>query len=170
MAATTKPPTTNSLIMTAVINHLFPPKTKWTTDMIPDQSGRVILITGGNSGQPLISSRPSSLTFLIPYPISAGVGKECARVLLTKNARVYIAARSAQKAAEAIAELETQTGRTALFLQLDLASLKSVKAAAEEFSQREGRLDVLMNNGCGSLLLLLLLLLLRPLTPELTSV
>ena len=55
------------------------------------------------------------------------------QALLAKNAKVYIAARSRDKAAKAIAELKAATGKEALFLNLDLADLKAVKASAEEF-------------------------------------
>ncbi len=44
-----------------------------------------------------------------------------------------MACRNQLKAAEAILELQKQTGREATFLQLDLSDLHSVKAAAEEF-------------------------------------
>ena len=58
-----------------------------------------------------------------------------------------MASRDQKKAEEAIDELEKDTGRRALFLELDLASLKSVKHAAEEFSSKETQLNVLFNNG-----------------------
>jgi retinol dehydrogenase 12 len=48
---------------------------------------------------------------------------------------VYIAARNQKKVEEAINDLKSQTGKEALFLQLDLADLKSVKAAAEDFQK-----------------------------------
>lgn len=44
-----------------------------------------------------------------------------------------MAARNEQKALLAIEELKAETGREAIWLPLNLASLKSVKAAAEEF-------------------------------------
>jgi len=56
------------------------------------------------------------------------------KALLSHNAKVYIAARNSEKADEAIADLKTVTGKEAIFLKLDLADLKAVKAAAEEFS------------------------------------
>lgn len=59
------------------------------------------------------------------------------QVLLSRNAKVYIAARDRRKAEEAIAELQgatTATGR-AEFLNLDLADLTSVRSAAEEFTR-----------------------------------
>jgi len=53
--------------------------------------------------------------------------------LLVKNAKVYIAARSEDRAKAAIEDLKQTTGKEAIWLKLDLSSLKSVKAAAEEF-------------------------------------
>jgi retinol dehydrogenase-12 len=54
------------------------------------------------------------------------------QALLEHNAKVYIAARNKTKTEEAIEDLRQQTGRQAVFLQLDLADMKAVKAAAEE--------------------------------------
>jgi retinol dehydrogenase 12 len=50
---------------------------------------------------------------------------------------VYIAARDKVRAEKAVEELRAETGKTALFLQLDLADIRSVKAAAEEFQRYE---------------------------------
>ena len=55
--------------------------------------------------------------------------------LLHKNAKVYMASRNRMKADEAIAELKNETGNEALFLELDLADLNSVKRAVEEFGR-----------------------------------
>lgn len=49
------------------------------------------------------------------------------------NAKVYIAARNRENAEIAIQELEAETGKDAVFLELDLANLQSVKRAAAEF-------------------------------------
>ena len=49
------------------------------------------------------------------------------------GAKVYLAARSKQKALAAIADLKEETNRDALFLELDLTRLASVQKAAEEF-------------------------------------
>lgn len=46
---------------------------------------------------------------------------------------MYMATRNKRKAEEAIAELNERTGRLAIYLELDLSSLSSVKRAAEEF-------------------------------------
>ncbi|KAJ7787672.1 NAD-P-binding protein, partial [Mycena olivaceomarginata] len=105
----------------------FPPKSKFSVDDIPDLSGQVIIVTGAN----------------------IGVGKETVKALLQHNAKVYLAARSPEKAKEAIDDLKSQTGKEAEFLQLDLADLHSVKRAVEEFTKKETRLDVLFNNGYG---------------------
>lgn len=56
-----------------------------------------------------------------------------AQVLLGKNAKVYIAARNATTGEEAVQDLAKATGKTPIFLKIDLADLKSVKAAAEEY-------------------------------------
>ena len=53
--------------------------------------------------------------------------------LLAHNAKVYLAARSAQKANEAISELKNETGKQAIFLQLDLSDLPAVRRSAQEF-------------------------------------
>ncbi|KAJ7321631.1 NAD-P-binding protein [Mycena albidolilacea] len=111
--------------MSSTWTNLFPPKAKWSASQIPDLSGKVIIVTGG----------------------SGGLGKETAKILLNKNASVYIAARNAKGGEDAIKELQKATGKTAVFLKVDLADLKSVKAAAEEFKSKETKLDVLFNNG-----------------------
>jgi hypothetical protein len=86
---------------------------------------QVILITGGNTG----------------------IGYEVALVLLKKGAKVYLACRSPQRAAEAIAKLKAATGSELVeFLQLDLQDLKQVDKAATEFAGRERKLDALLNN------------------------
>jgi len=92
---------------------------------IPDLSGKVAIVTGANTG----------------------VGWETAKALLEHNAKVYVAARNPEKAQKAIEDLKTATGKQALFLKLDLADLKSVKAAGEEFNSKETELHILFNNG-----------------------
>ena len=53
--------------------------------------------------------------------------------LLAHNATVYLAARNAQKADEAIAELKSETGKQAIFLKLDLSDIPAVRRSAQEF-------------------------------------
>ncbi|KAJ7761575.1 NAD-P-binding protein [Mycena maculata] len=112
------------LILSA-IGQSFPPKSKFSVNDIPDLAGQVIIVTGGYSG----------------------VGKETVKALLQHNAKVYIAGRSEEKAQEAIKDLQSQTGKEAEFLLLDLADLHSVKRAAEAFNKKETQLNVLFNNG-----------------------
>ncbi|KAM0450625.1 hypothetical protein ACHAO4_006611 [Trichoderma viride] len=80
---------------------------------------------------------------------NTGVGKELAQILYSKNATVYVAARSQVKATEAIDAIRTacpsSTGRLE-FLALDLADLEAVAKSAKEFLTRESKLDVLFNN------------------------
>ena len=54
-------------------------------------------------------------------------------MLLEKNAKVYLAARSEARAKTAIAELLAETGKEAIWLELDLSSFKSIERAAAEF-------------------------------------
>jgi retinol dehydrogenase 12 len=66
---------------------------------------------------------------------------------LEHNARVYIAARSQEKAEAAILDLKHLTGREAFFLKVDLADLISVRTAVQEFATKETQLHILFNNG-----------------------
>ena len=54
-------------------------------------------------------------------------------MLLEHNAKVYIAARSEEKALSDIRDLKIKTGKVAIFLELDLTRLSSVKKAAQDF-------------------------------------
>ncbi|KAK4207439.1 putative estradiol 17 beta-dehydrogenase [Rhypophila decipiens] len=107
--------------------HFFPPKPKFTDRDVPDLTGKVYLVTGANTG----------------------IGKEVARILYSKNAKVYVAARSEEKAQAAIEEIRksssSSTG-TLKFLHLDLSDLTKVKAAAQAFLSQEQKLHVLFNN------------------------
>ncbi|KAJ7779263.1 NAD(P)-binding protein [Mycena metata] len=100
-------------------------KPKWNTDDVPDLSGKVIIVTGGN----------------------AGIGRLTVKVLLEHNAKVYMASRNVEKAEAAIEELYASTGERAIFLHLDLADLVSVRRATAEFLSKEKELHVLCNNG-----------------------
>ncbi|KAJ7323673.1 NAD(P)-binding protein [Mycena albidolilacea] len=105
---------------------LYPPSSTFEPERdIPDLSGKVALVTGGNTG----------------------IGFHTVKHLLLKNATVYLAARSRERGEEAIARLEADTGRKAIFLQLDLADLASVRRAATSFLEQESQLDILFNNG-----------------------
>ncbi|KAJ6779561.1 hypothetical protein PWT90_10013 [Aphanocladium album] len=106
---------------------IYPPAAVLTADNLPDQSGKVFIITGGSSG----------------------CGLELASILYRHNARVYIAARSQATAEEAIATIKHQHPQARgeiLFLHLDLSDLSTIKRSANEFLSKESRLDVLWNN------------------------
>jgi len=91
---------------------------------VPDQSGKVFIVTGANTG----------------------IGFEVARVLGERGARVLLACRDASKAEAAIVRIKRAAPRAELaFLPLDLADLDSVRRAAELAAQ-EPRIDVLINN------------------------
>lgn len=80
---------------------------------------------------------------------NTGVGKEVAQILYAKNAKVYCAARSHDKATAAIAAIRAAVPDTrgALeFLPLDLADLSTIKASADAFLAKETQLHVLFNN------------------------
>lgn len=92
---------------------------------MPDQSGKVFLITGANSG----------------------LGKEATFHLAEKNAEVVMACRSVEKGEEAMREIKSMVPDAKLaVMKLDLSDLRSVDSFAEEFQSRYERLDVLMNN------------------------
>ncbi|MCT0247743.1 oxidoreductase [Synechococcus sp. CS-205] len=96
----------------------------WTTSDIPEQSGRIALITGANSG----------------------LGLESARALSAHGATVVLACRSRQKGAEARTELLPTATAGLEVLELDLANLASVRDAARWMADQYGRLDLLLNN------------------------
>ncbi|XP_038585681.1 dehydrogenase/reductase SDR family member 13-like [Micropterus salmoides] len=88
-------------------------------------AGKTVIITGGNTG----------------------IGKATALHLARKGARVILACRNRDKAEAAIRDIQQDTGSTdVLYMQLDLASLKSVRCFAKTFLKTESRLDLLINN------------------------
>lgn len=78
-----------------------------------------------------------------------GIGLELTRILYSHNGTVYIAGRSAEKAEAAISDIKASApdskGRVE-FMSLDLSDLTTIKPAVDLFLQKEGRLDVLVNN------------------------
>ena len=97
----------------------------WNIDQLPDLSGQVALVTGANSG----------------------IGEPTAQALGAAGANVYLACRSAEKAEAARARMEQAVPEGQFqFVHLDLADLASVRTCVEEFTRREERLDLLINN------------------------
>jgi NAD(P)-dependent dehydrogenase (short-subunit alcohol dehydrogenase family) len=99
--------------------------TTWDEADVPGQSGRTVVVTGANSG----------------------IGFEAARVLALRGASVVLACRDMGRAQDACARiLAGAPGAAVTAVALDLASLASVKAAAQEIGARHARLDLLINN------------------------
>jgi NAD(P)-dependent dehydrogenase (short-subunit alcohol dehydrogenase family) len=100
--------------------------TGWTAADIPDQSGRVALVTGGNSG----------------------LGYQTVLQLTRRGARVLLAARDHARGAAALERLAAAgvPGGHAELVQLDLADLTSVESFAAGFLADGQGLDLLVNN------------------------
>ena len=92
----------------------------WTEQNVPDQQGRVAVVTGANTG----------------------LGFETARVLSEHGASVVLAVRDVEKGKQAAARM---TGDVSV-LALDLTSLDSVRTAVAELRARHQRIDLLINN------------------------
>ncbi|GAM86970.1 hypothetical protein ANO11243_049910 [Dothideomycetidae sp. 11243] len=98
-----------------------------TEHNLPDQTGKVFLVTGATSG----------------------IGKELGRLLYGANARVWIAARSKSKAEQTIAEIQSKAPGSKGDLRtliIDFNDLRTIKPAVEDFLAKEDRLHVLFNN------------------------
>lgn len=106
---------------------VWPYKPPLTEKNLPDQQGKVFIVTGG----------------------SGGLGKELVTILYQHNAKIYIAARSEAKTKAAMEEIQklhpNSTGEL-VYLHLQLDDLTTIKTSAEEFLAKESRLDVLWNN------------------------
>ncbi|PMD26405.1 short-chain dehydrogenase [Hyaloscypha hepaticicola] len=109
------------------ISQMYPPEPGFKEKDIPSLKEKVYIITGSNTG----------------------IGLELAKILFSKRAKIYIAARSKSKALSAINDIKSaypsSTGCLE-FLPLDLADLSTIKASAQEFLSKEKRLDALFNN------------------------
>jgi len=98
---------------------------EWTVEDIPDLSGKVVIVTGANSG----------------------IGLEASRELARKGAEVVMACRTQDKAVAAMQQIQEDIPQAMLeYIHLDLADLASVKMFAADFKSRYDRLDVLLNN------------------------
>ncbi|XP_018603960.2 dehydrogenase/reductase SDR family member 13-like [Scleropages formosus] len=87
--------------------------------------GKTVIVTGGN----------------------AGIGKTTAVDLARRGARVILACRNKQRAEAAVCDIIKESGSNqVVYMQLDLASLQSVRSFAETFLKQESRLDILINN------------------------
>jgi len=97
----------------------------WSPRDVPDQSGRVAVITGANGG----------------------LGLEMTRELARKGAHVVMAARNLDKAETARSAIASEIPRASLeVIPLDLGSLDSTRAAATTILETHSRIDILANN------------------------
>jgi NAD(P)-dependent dehydrogenase (short-subunit alcohol dehydrogenase family) len=98
---------------------------KWTASHMPDQTGRVAVITGANTG----------------------LGYETALALAEHGAQVVLAVRNLDKGKDAAARITAKSPDAEVALQeLDLTSLQSIRAAAEQLRSDYDRIDLLINN------------------------
>ncbi len=98
---------------------------KWTTEQIPSQAGKTALVTGANSG----------------------IGYQAALELARHGAHVLLGCRNYAKGQAALERLLREApGASAELVELDMASLSSIRAFASDFAARGIALDLLINN------------------------
>ena len=99
--------------------------TNWTTNDIPDQTGRTAVITGANTG----------------------LGYETAVALAAKGANVVLAVRNTDKGKAAADLIARRTpGARVAVQELDLTSLESIRTAADQLRAEHDTIDLLINN------------------------
>lgn len=97
----------------------------WDAERIPDQTGRVFVVTGANSG----------------------LGLATTRAIARRGGHVILAVRDEAKGRRAVADITAGQPHARLELRhLDLADLTSVRAFADRLRTDHSRLDVLVNN------------------------
>jgi NAD(P)-dependent dehydrogenase (short-subunit alcohol dehydrogenase family) len=97
----------------------------FSIDNTPSLKGKTALVTGGN----------------------IGLGFETVKALASKGAHVLLAARNEEKGKAAVAEVQKLIPNAQVeLLRLDLASQRSIRAAAAEVGKKFSQLDFLINN------------------------
>ncbi|KAF3916123.1 hypothetical protein AA313_de0201881 [Arthrobotrys entomopaga] len=110
-----------------ILSEGFPPKPQFEEKDVPDLSGRVYMVTGG----------------------AGGIGLELAKILYSKNAKVYIVGRSEANGTTAVNLIKNEYPKSdggIEFLRLDLSDLTTIKPAVEKFLRKEKRLDSVVHN------------------------
>ena len=98
---------------------------KWTAAQIPSQAGKTALVTGANSG----------------------IGYQAALELARHGAHVLLGCRNYAKGQAALDRLLREApGASAELVELDMASLSSIRAFVADFAGRGIALDLLINN------------------------
>ena len=95
-----------------------------TTNDLFSVSGKVVLVTGG----------------------SRGIGEMIAAGFLANGAKVYISSRKADVCAATAARLSQEYGGECIAIPADLSDLDGIDSLTRQLSERETRLDVLVNN------------------------
>lgn len=109
--------------------------------------GSVFLIRHFFNGPKNYEKRDMSGKIAIVTGCSAGIGKETARDLLNKGAKVVFACRDKTKTLNVINQITNESNKNnAIFMQLNLTSFKSVTEFVDEFSKKFNRIDLLINN------------------------
>jgi len=100
-------------------------KQKWTANNIPDLTGKVIIVTGGNSG----------------------LGYESVKAFAGSGANVIMTCRSLDKGTKAKDDILKGNPSGSIELEeLNLSDLSSIRHFAAEFKTKHKRLDILLNN------------------------
>ncbi len=100
-------------------------KVTWTPEQMPSLDGKVVIVTGANSG----------------------LGLESTRLLAGRGAEVIMACRNQTKGEQALTLIKKEIPSAKLTLMsLDLSSQQSIRDFAEAFKQRYSHLDILLNN------------------------
>jgi hypothetical protein len=98
---------------------------KWSEADVPDQSGRIAIVTGANTG----------------------IGYQTAAVLAYRGAHVVLAVRNLEKGNAALSRIIAASPQADVTLQaLDLSSLASVRSAVDALRTAYPRIDLLINN------------------------
>lgn len=98
---------------------------KWTQQDIPDLTGKIIVVTGANSG----------------------LGFESSKTFAQKGATVVMACRNMEKAEKARSDiLKVQPSASLDLMKLDVGNLNSVREFAAAFKAKYDRLHILLNN------------------------
>ncbi|MGW8317485.1 MAG: oxidoreductase [Bacteroidales bacterium] len=98
---------------------------RWDAAQVPDLTGKVVIVTGGNTG----------------------IGFQAASQMAGKGAETILACRNETKARSALRHIKRKMPEAkVLYEHLDLASLSSIRRFADRFMERFSRLDILLNN------------------------
>jgi protochlorophyllide reductase len=97
----------------------------WSEQDMPDLTGKVVVVTGANSG----------------------LGFESSKIMAAHGATVVLTARNLEKGKAAHAAILKDAPAASLdLMQLDVGDLKSVQAFVSAFKTKYDRLDILLNN------------------------